>query len=120
MLLRFFAARKAFQKTKLQTATSPETSPSPKLQFKNQFSIVATECCNWVAPHGPSGALTCVEWTHSLAERGSQLCSPPAEEIKHIRLPSLLTADRTRNASQKNWNMSSLGMGYSHFSLAWY
>lgn len=51
---------------------------------------------------------------------GSQLCSPSAEQIKHIRLLSLLTADKTRNTSQKNWNMSCLAVGYSHFSLARY
>lgn len=49
------------------------------------------------------------------AETGSQLCSSSGEEIKHICLPCLLTADKTRNSSQKNWNMNCLGVGYSHF-----
>lgn len=49
------------------------------------------------------------------AGTGGQLCPSSGEEIKHICLPCLLTADNTRNSSQKKWNMNCLGVGYSHF-----
>lgn len=121
----FFCCKKNISGDKIINCDKLRNIIKTRTSSKNQLPMLVISSCSTVTTSKKATwtcfcAITCVVWTHSLLKTGSQLCSSSEEEIKHICFPCLLRADKTRNTSQKNWNMNCLGVGYSHFSLSWY
>lgn len=92
---------------KLRNVIKPQTSTKKPTSHAGYFILqLGDTAVQQLLPRKTTwtclSAILCVVRTHSLLTTGSQLCSSSGEEIKHICLPCLLTADKTRNPLQKN------------------